>query len=61
MQQHSFFKNYNSNQKYLVFTLDGEGDFKSTVNILNEDKFEIISQQQEFHLAFYLYVTAYLV
>ena len=59
----SYFKNYNSNQKYLVFTLDGEGDFKSsTVNILNEDKFEIVSSNNsEVSLGyFYLYVTAYL-
>ena len=47
----------------MVFTLDGEGDFKSsTVNILKEDKFEIVSSNNSENSLgyFYLYVTAYL-
>ena len=57
-----YFKEYN-NEKYLVFTMDGEGDHKSsTVNILEKNNFKEISQNSsQVSLGyFYLYLTFYL-
>ena len=58
-----YFKEYNYKEKYLVFTMDGEGDYKSsTVNILEKNNFKEISQNSsQVSLGyFYLYLTFYL-
>ena len=58
-----YFDKYNYDKKYLIFTLDGEGDYKSsTVNVLFKNQIEIKSSiSSEISLGyFYLYVTAYL-
>ncbi|MDB2545911.1 hypothetical protein N9X42_04785 [Candidatus Pelagibacter bacterium] len=58
-----YFKEYDNNEKYLVFSMDGEGDFKSsTVNILEKDRFEEISQNSsEVSIGyFYSHLTYYL-
>lgn len=58
-----YFKDYDQNEKYLVFTMDGEGDYKSsTVNILEKDSFKVISENdREVSLGyFYAHLTYYL-
>ena len=53
-----YFKEYNNNEKYLVFTMDGEGDHKSsTVNILEKiilKKYHKILAK--FHLVIFIYI-----
>ena len=58
-----YFEEYKDNQKYLVFTMDGEGDFKSsTVNTFEKNYFKEISKNSsEVSLGyFYSHVTYYL-